>query len=325
MADSRGIGDALRGLLSVVPPWVQFARSYASLAHSVLPPRPPAESSPIHRALAMLVAARGHELDEVTITPGLDRYGGAPFTQVRFRARDREAELALTSEIWESLAPSSWLDDDTRCFADVDGRMATSPPSLKVALALLVDPARAITAEEIAREAHVRLSSWGAEPLRRLVWRVVDEDSLQTTANTNVWRNDWDDHDFDACRAARSAVRRPTDDMSSLSQVPRDLYSFFIRQPGPHQGQVGQYARVRASSLVEGAWWWSKAVELDLEITDVNRMRPGWPDVLGKRFSEVLNPFVPLISLHELGHPLMQARRGSLMLIAPLPTWLEDV
>lgn len=271
----------------------------------------------------MMQAARGHEITEISITPADAEKGERDWRQVRFEVRDRSAELALTSEIWESLAPTSWVEDDTRLFADVNGRAALTPPSLVVALTLLVDPQRAITAEAIAREAHERLTPWGAEPLRRVMWRVADEDSLQTASSTNIWRRDWDDHDFDVRRAARSAVRGPVDDVQQNATVSRDLYSFFMRLPGPHQGKVGQYARVRASSTVEGAWWWSKAIEHDLEVSDVNRMRPGWPLVLGGRFRDLANPFEPLLSLHEIGHPLMQARDGTLTLIAPQPSWLE--
>jgi hypothetical protein len=239
------------------------------------------------------------------------------------------------AEVWETLAargviPSEWMGDGERVFAEDERppalaerafndqptyaavqryleegpRLCDVPPTVAAACALASDVQGMTTAERVAREAVRRLAVWGAPQPHRVCWRIVDPDRWETQPG--------DYRHMPAAIAVGCA---------------------FAMTPSAEKNLLRARAHVFGTPAWRASFTWECTAHWRYLARGRAQIAPPRSDVLdrldsggyptipkplrGKRFSELENPFEPLLSLWASGYALDAITPSLIVLAAP--------
>ncbi|MDB4994439.1 MAG: hypothetical protein JWM74_1871 [Myxococcaceae bacterium] len=192
--------------------------------------------------------------------------------------------------------------------------LTRSPPTIAACLALASDPAGILAAEDLAREAVRRLAPWGVPPLRATIWTVVPKWPLAAVQGGEPVFN---------------AVY-----MSLQMRPPKRGNVLYL--DGAFQTAatiLAQHLAIRAAGdlvtlqlcgaftdAVGFAARWQAAAGLGMLAPKYEHAPGEHVPAAGTPFSELPDPFEPLLELMHLGYWLSGATADALLLVAPAVT-----
>lgn len=228
------------------------------------------------------------------------------------------ADLTDPAEAWETLAARGvvspeWISDSDRVFAEAEvppalerggsgqpsyegikqylengPRLCDVPPTVEFATLLASDVVGIETAEQVARETVRRLEPWGCPQSHRIAWRLVQRETWETQPG--------DYRHMTAAVAVGGAFRPLERSMPALVRARK--YAFGTPE-------------WRAAYSWECAAQWRELSRREVYIPSTSlewARNSGYPEVPSelkkKRFSELPNPFEPLLSLWAAGYAL---------------------
>jgi hypothetical protein len=229
---------------------------------------------------------------------------------------------------WESLAargliPMSWVDDPRRRFHLGKTKDLRAYPSSRQAVFLAADVEGVLAVEELARETISRGRGWGRPMPTRALWRMgrnlplpreqIGEMPLGNSPYIYY-------HDLKTMVAAAAASRpyrgkrSPPVAMAQLPWVPLE-------------GQGGLVPPGLLFSIYHHRWW-EHAVKERWSVTESTLQgfpMKSNPEVEGRLFQELRNPFTPLLNIYERGYVLSGVTEEYFVLFAYYQLALDPV
>lgn len=210
--------------------------------------------------------------------------------------KHKEANFSSGRAAWSSLAsrgliPMSWMDDSSRLFHQGSHKDLRSHPSPLLSVLLASDVGGVVTVENMARETLARGRYWGRPVPSRVLWRMskslpyFPHDHLGEMPLGEVLGN-W---------VKNARARFP------VSLVQRNTLSVL-----PFESQIP----AKLLQAIYNHRWWELSVKDERKVT--KKTLEGFPDgmklnpeVEGRLFSELPNPFTPVLDIWEHGYALM--------------------
>jgi hypothetical protein len=210
--------------------------------------------------------------------------------------KHKEASFASGRSAWASLAsrdliPMKWVDDSERLFHQGSHKDLRCHPSPLMSVLLAADLQGVVTVENMAREALARGRYWGRPVPSRVLWRL-------SKALPHF------DHDH-------LGEMPMGEELSDLSQGRRREFPISIVQRNslpafPFDSQVPS----KLLQLIYNHRWWEFSVQKGRIVT--KQTLEGFPsgmklnpEVEGRLFSELPNPFTPALDIWKRGYALM--------------------
>jgi hypothetical protein len=286
-------------------------------------PRTLIEPAPAHTAMphefATSVLRRRTPLDPslvATLETLLERpLASRPLDPI---ARDERRSRRLLARLWEALGtrnliPAAWTHDGLARFvaaaqtpSHAQWAVHTTPASLRALLALATDPGAIERSEALAHEAISRFEAVCVYPAASppAVWYVLG-DSASLEHGDMICVTDL---------RPGAALRTALDEALAHTRIDEgDAREALLRGMAHLDSHAEQVARAAARDL-DDARRWRLACHADLRVPHCNERTLRCADA---RFSDLADPFAPLVELWSSGYGLGSVTADATVLLAP--------